>query len=279
MVSRPIQPLSSSGSEGSSSRYQRITSGVSAMSYSTGPPMIVPCSPMSWQRNVNEVTMPKFPPPPRSAQNRSRVRVLAGGHERAVGEHHVGGEQVVDGQAEAAGQVADAAAQGQAGHPGGGQEAGRAWPCRTPRSRGPRRPRCSRRRRGRCGPRADRGAAQQRQVDDQRVVRHPQAGRVVPAAPHGDLDAVLAGEPHAGDDVGGVAAAGDRGRVLVDHGVVDGARLVVPGIPRADQVAAHRGGQFVVRQRWWCCADVVVMRAPPLGMLGHQAPEVTGADA
>ncbi len=71
MVSRPIQPLSSSGSEGSSSRYQRMTSGVSAMSYSTGPPMIVPCSPMSWQRNVNEVTMPKFPPPPRSAQNRS----------------------------------------------------------------------------------------------------------------------------------------------------------------------------------------------------------------
>ena len=33
--------------------------------------MIVPCSPMSWQANVKEVTMPKFPPPPRSAQNRS----------------------------------------------------------------------------------------------------------------------------------------------------------------------------------------------------------------
>ena len=68
MVISPIQPLSSSGSEGSSSRYQRITSGVSAMSYRTGPPMIVPCSPRSWQRKVNEVTMPKFPPPPRSAQ-------------------------------------------------------------------------------------------------------------------------------------------------------------------------------------------------------------------
>ena len=66
-----MKPLSSSGSEGSSSRYQRITEGVSAMSYRTGPPMMVPCSPMSWQRNVNEVTMPKFPPPPRSAQNRS----------------------------------------------------------------------------------------------------------------------------------------------------------------------------------------------------------------
>ena len=54
-----------------SSRYQRITSAVSAMSYRTGPAMTVPCSPMSWQRNVNEVTMPKFPPPPRKAQNRS----------------------------------------------------------------------------------------------------------------------------------------------------------------------------------------------------------------
>src|SRR5215468_4132176 len=71
MESSAKKPLSSSGSDGSSSRYQRITSAVSAKSYSTGPPMIVPCSPMSWQRNVNEVTMPKFPPPPRSAQNRS----------------------------------------------------------------------------------------------------------------------------------------------------------------------------------------------------------------
>ena len=71
MVSSAIQPLSSSGSDGSSSRYQRITSAVSAMSYSTGPPMITPRSPMSWQRNVNDVTTPKFPPPPRSAQNRS----------------------------------------------------------------------------------------------------------------------------------------------------------------------------------------------------------------
>jgi hypothetical protein len=66
-----MKPLSSSGSDGSSSRYQRITAGVSAMSYRTGPPMIVPRSPMSWQRNVNEVTTPKFPPPPRNAQNRS----------------------------------------------------------------------------------------------------------------------------------------------------------------------------------------------------------------
>ena len=30
---------------------------------------------MSWQRNVNEVTTPKFPPPPRNAQNRSLCEV------------------------------------------------------------------------------------------------------------------------------------------------------------------------------------------------------------
>jgi hypothetical protein len=89
---------------------------------------------------------------------------------------------------------------------------------------------------------ADRGAAQQRQVDDQGVVRYPEAGRVVAAAPDGDLDAVLSGEPHAGDDVGGVAAARDRGRVLVDHGVVDGTRLVVPVISGQDQAAAQGGG-------------------------------------
>src|ERR1700730_17438862 len=71
MVSSPIQPLSSSDREGSSSRYQRITSAVSARSYSTGPPMITPFSPMSWQRNVNEVTTPKVTPPPRNAQNKS----------------------------------------------------------------------------------------------------------------------------------------------------------------------------------------------------------------
>ena len=90
--------------------------------------------------------------------------------------------------------------------------------------------------------RADRGAAQQRQVDDQGVVPDAEACRVVAAASDGDLDAMLAAETYAGDDVGDVPAARDGGRVLVDHGVVDGARLVVPGISRRDQVAAQGGG-------------------------------------
>ena len=177
------------------------------------------------------------------------VGVLAGGHERAVGQDDVGGEEVVHGEAEAAGQVADAAAEGQAGHAGGGQEPGRGGHAERDGRVVDISP-------GAAGVnadgvilRADRGASQPGEVDDQGVVGHPQAGRVMPAAPHGDLRSVLAGEPHAGDDVGGVAAADDGGRVLVDHAVVDGARLVVSGVSRLDQFAAHGGGQVGVRRR------------------------------
>jgi hypothetical protein len=52
--------------------------------------------------------------PAAAAQGPEQVAVgaLAGRHERPVREDHVGGQEIVDGQAEAAGQVADAAAEG-----------------------------------------------------------------------------------------------------------------------------------------------------------------------
>ena len=56
-------------------------------------------------------------------------------------------------------------------------------------------------------------------------------------------EAVVAGEVDGGDDVGDVGALGDEGRVLVDHRVVDRARLVVAGVARLDERAAHGGGQ------------------------------------
>ena len=67
------------------------------------------------------------------------------------------------------------------------------------------------------------------------------------ATSDGDLDAVFAAETYTGDDIGGVLAARDGGRALVDHGVVDSARLVVPGISRQDQAAAQGGGQLLIR--------------------------------
>ena len=53
------------------SRYQRSTSAAWSRSQKTGPPTIVEtgCS-----RNRNDVTIPKLPPPPRSAQKRSGLR-------------------------------------------------------------------------------------------------------------------------------------------------------------------------------------------------------------
>ena len=61
-----------------------------------------------------------------------------------------------------------------------------------------------------------------------------------------DLCAVGVGELDAGDHIGGVPAQRDRRRVLVDHAVVHGARLVVTRISRHDQVTAHDGGQLAV---------------------------------
>ena len=123
IVSRPSQPLSSSGSEGSSSRYHRITAaGVGEVVEDRARRSRCRARRSGGTGTSKEVTTPKLPPPPRRAQNRSACSDLAGGDERAVREHDVGGEQVVDGEAVAPGQVADAAAEGQAAHAGGRDE-------------------------------------------------------------------------------------------------------------------------------------------------------------
>ena len=67
------------------------------------------------------------------------------------------------------------------------------------------------------------------------------------AAADGEVEAVITAEAHAGDDVGDVPAAGDGGRILVDHAVVDGAGGVVAGIPRLDQLASQAIGQLAER--------------------------------
>ena len=174
------------------------------------------------------------------------VRGRAGRDERAVGEHDVGGEEVVHGEAEAPGQVADAAPERQAGHAGGGEEAGRGGHAERHRRMVDVSPGASGVGADGVVLRVDRGAAQQGQVDDQGVVLHAEPRRVMAAAPDGDLDAVLAGEADAGDDVGDVPAARDGRGALVDHAVVDGAGLVIPGVRRPDQVAAQGGGQLII---------------------------------
>ena len=66
-----------------------------------------------WARNRKLVTTPKLPPPPRSAQKQVGILGFAGGDEAAIGQHHVGLDQIVDGKPVLAAEIAVAAAQRQ----------------------------------------------------------------------------------------------------------------------------------------------------------------------
>ena len=174
-----------------------------------------------------------------------RVRGLARRHQRAVGEHDICREQVVDGQPEAPGEIADAAAQCETADARRGQEARRRR--HAERHGGvvdiaPGAPRVDAD--GVRG-RIDRGAAHPRQVDHQGAVPDAEAGGVVAAAAHRDLQPVGAGELHRGHDVRGVGDTHDHRRSFVDHRVVDGTRLVVPRVGCGDHVTADGLGQVV----------------------------------
>ena len=116
-VMKAKKPLISSGACTMNSRYHFMMSAASSISQSMGPAQTV-CTGCAWNRN--EVTMPKFPPPPRMAQNRSLFSSGARHHKTAVGEHQVGGEQIVDGQAVLSRQMTHAAAERQPADPGSG---------------------------------------------------------------------------------------------------------------------------------------------------------------
>ena len=66
---------------------------------------------MSKSRSSIAVTMPKLPPPPRTAQNRSGLVVLVGADLGAVAEHELDGGDAVGGHAELPGVPPDAAAE------------------------------------------------------------------------------------------------------------------------------------------------------------------------
>ena len=88
-------------------------------------------------------------------------------------------------------------------------------------------------------PRIDTHGAHLRHVDDQAAVVRPESGPAVPAAAHREVEPVLAGEVHGGDDIADLLGPQDRQRPLVEHAVVDGARLVVALVLRGDHPAAH----------------------------------------
>ena len=175
-----------------------------------------------------------------AAQRPEEIRILrrAGGDETAVRQHHVGLEQIVDGQPVLPGQVAGAAAERQASDAGGRDDAEG-----NRQAEGMRRVVDVPRRAARLDAngavrRVDPHPFHHRQVDDQPVVDAAQAGAVVAAAADGDEKTVVAAEIHRGDHVGDIDALRDEQRPLVDHAVVERASLVVVRIAPRDQPAA-----------------------------------------
>jgi hypothetical protein len=188
---------------------------------------------------VNDVTTPKFPPPPRSAPEEIRVLLLRSGDERAVGEDDVGRQQTVDGQAVPAGQMAVAAAQRQTADAGRRHDAGRHG--QTEGVRGVVQVAeltAASHLRGR-GLRVDAHPAHRRQVQREPAVDQAQARPAVPAAAHREVRPGVLREGERGPHVPDVDAPGHGGRTPVDHGVVHGARLVVPRVPGRE----HRSSQ------------------------------------
>ncbi len=179
-----------------------------------------------------------------AAANRpEQIGVLLGigGHEPAVGQHDVDLEDVVDGQAAAAGEMAEPAAERQAADAGGRDDAGRHGiaervrgvidiaPCAAAfDAHGLRH-------------RVDANTLHPRQLDHQAVVDAAEAAGVVTAALDGEQHLLLACEVHGGDDVGDISHARDEARLLVDHRVVDLAGFLVTGVGRLDQFAAQTG--------------------------------------
>ncbi len=81
------------------------------------------------------------------------------------------------------------------------------------------------------------------QVDHDPALGRAVAGHAVAAASHGELQPVLAGVRDRSCDVVGVRDLDDRGRPAVDVAVEDGARLVVVGMAGLDHAALELVGE------------------------------------
>ena len=226
------------------------------------------------RRKLNRVTTPKLPPPPRSAQNSSgcwsRLAVRTG----TVGGDDLDLGEVVDRPAEAAGQIAKAAPQGQAGHTGlgheaehGGQPVGLGCLVDLPEQTS--RPTWTT---------LASGSTATSRMRDRSRVRPPSAhggsGDVVAPALDAEQQPVVPREPDRGGDVVGRGRLEDEGGEPGRHAVPDrdgivptlvaGAPAAGPGPASPGPPAARRSGCGVrrrVRRSRWC--SVVVMTGPP----------------
>ena len=175
---------------------------------------------------------------------------LARGDERAVREHDVGFDQVVDRQAELPGQISGPSAEGKSGDARRRHDAERNGEAESMR----RVVDVARRAAGFdadcAAARVDANAFHRRKIDRQPVVDAAESRTVVAAAADRDWHRLLAAEVHGGDDVGRVGAPGDQQGSLVNHAVVELPRLLVarvaPRHQRAVKALAESGDCLAV---------------------------------
>ena len=195
-----------------------------------------------------------------------------GAHQLAVGGDHIGRQDVVDGQAELAGEEADAATHGDAADP---HRARVAEPDHeTVRAERGRKLAGGQSRLCPDGParNVDVETLHRRQIEHDAAVARPESDPTVPAAANRELQASVPCEVDRTDDVRIRLGADDhRGtRVL---SVDDDPRLVVLGVVRSDDLSGQLAAQVIDRDR--SGGGGLVHRASPrLGVVGKPAVRV-----
>ena len=113
------------------------------------------------------------------------------------------------------------------------------------------------------------------EVDDDPVVAQGGAGHVVASAPHRDLEVAVPCEAHRRGHVGDAAASGDQPGAPVDRTVPHGAGVVVVGVLGGDHLASEAGdplaGHRVARP-----ADSITGRCCHRSSFGGRAHRNTG---
>ena len=200
--------------------------------------MTVPTSCRPEEERGDDAEVPAAAP-----ERPEQVGVLVGARADAFAarEHDVRLEQVVDREPVLAAEVADAAAEREAADSRGRDDPARRRQAVLVRRAVDLAPGAASTGAHGARLRVDLDVLQQRQVDHDAVVDRSETGAVVAAAADGEQQVVVARERDHPCHLIRRCGPGDQCRPLVDHRVVDAARLVVLGVVGADQATPESG--------------------------------------
>ena len=242
---RSTSEVSSSGIDAVSSRHPVSTSRAASPGKNTSPPRTV--GPTGCSAYSSDVTTPKLPPPPRSAQNRSLFSSALAWTRRP--------SAVTTSAPTRLSQVRPCLRSSQPMPPPRVKPPSPVVETRPPVTASPNAwvswsksaqvaPPCATARRRL---RVDRDGLHRREVEDDPAVAGGEPGDAVRAAAYRERQALAAGELHRLDHVGGAGAADDQRRMLVVRGVPDRTCLVVVAVARSDHLTADRSLQLAHR--------------------------------